>query len=121
MYRSLTNFVNPEWIVYTYRFLSNADDTSSFTSSGVGSSGFQNSFHRRRPAPDIESAGVTSIPLEVSVHRVQEDFTGRYVSQSKPYDQKASKDDSSQEYISSDYKGGPIWHSFHVHTSNVSH
>ncbi|KAI0316407.1 hypothetical protein OF83DRAFT_1084284 [Amylostereum chailletii] len=82
MYRGLVNFVNPE-------------------SSTAHSS---NSIPRRRPINDIENSGISLVPLEVSVHRVQEEhppYTSKHVLVQKP-----SKDDlSSQEYSSrGDYK-----------------
>ncbi|KAI0318567.1 hypothetical protein OF83DRAFT_1291575 [Amylostereum chailletii] len=85
MYRGLVNFVNPE-------------------SSAVHSTTYDSTLPRRRPVKDIENSGISLVPLEVSVHRVQEEhgaYTSRHV-----LDQKSAKDDDlSQEYNShADYK-----------------
>ncbi|KAI0315768.1 hypothetical protein OF83DRAFT_1173509 [Amylostereum chailletii] len=57
MYRGLTNFFEP--------------DTS--TDQAMVNSGVSDSHIRRRPIPrDVESGGISMVPLEVSVHRIEE-------------------------------------------------
>ncbi|KAI0315763.1 hypothetical protein OF83DRAFT_1084733 [Amylostereum chailletii] len=103
MYRQLSNFLSPKYapsIRLDFRGAERLPSSSTSMSSGIIESGISDQHLRRRPPPrDIESSAISMVPLEVSVHRVQEEHGG-YESHDELKIQR-SKDDVS---ASADYK-----------------
>ncbi|KAI0314921.1 hypothetical protein OF83DRAFT_1174317 [Amylostereum chailletii] len=84
-------FLTPQTVILRN---THVQELGELCASTAHSSDFSASINRRRPAKDIENTGTSMIPLEVSVHRVQEEhYPSRHT-----LDQKLSKDDLSQEY-----------------------